>query len=84
LERYLDTHGEGFFTLVWGVEDLGNAERVAAAAGYPRQGERIDCLRANPAWRLTYSYLMEAPLPPVASVNVMLIQAQPVRSSESP
>ena len=76
LENHLATRGEGLFTLVWGVDDLTAAETRAAAAGFPRQGGRIDCFRANAAWKLQYSRLLEAPLPPVAAVNLMLIEAK--------
>jgi hypothetical protein len=76
LENHLSTRGEGLFTLVWGVGDLTAAETRAAAAGFPRQGGRIDCFQANPAWKLHYARLLEAPLPPVAAVNIILIEAK--------
>jgi hypothetical protein len=60
------------------VGDLTAAEARAAAAGFPRQGGRIDCFRANAAWKLRYARLLEAPLPPVAAVNLMLIEAKPL------
>jgi hypothetical protein len=78
LENHLSTRGEGLFTLVWGVGDLTAAETRAAAAGFPRQGGRIDCFQANPAWKLHYARLLEAPLPPVAAVNIILIEAKHV------
>ena len=76
LENHLSTRGEGLFTLVWSVDDLTAAEERAAAAGFPRPGGRIDCFQANPAWKLQYARLLEAPLPPVAAVNLILIEAK--------
>jgi hypothetical protein len=42
----------------------------------------IDCFRANAAWKLQYSRLLEAPLPPVAAVNLLLIEAKQLQKGE--
>jgi hypothetical protein len=74
---FLNTRGEGLFGLVWEVDELEAGEARAAAAGFPRKAERLDCLLANPVWRARFSVAMEAPLEPIAGVGVTLIRVEP-------
>ena len=73
----LDEKGEGIFGVVYRVPDLDVGEARAAQAGYPREGERINCLAANPDWRSRFALAMEASLAPMAGVDVTLIQLEP-------
>jgi len=74
--EFLAEHGEGFYGLVYGVDDLSAAEAQAAAAGHPRRGERLDCFSAQPAWRQRFASLDEAVLGSVAGVEMTLIQSR--------
>lgn len=73
---YLAEHGEGFFGLVCGVDDLDAAEARAAAAGNARRGARLDCFKARPEWRERFASLQEAVIGAVAGIEVTLIEAQ--------
>lgn len=73
----LDEKGEGIFGAVYRVPDLDAGEARAGDAGHPREGERINCLAANPDWQSRFAYAMEASLAPLAGVNVTLIQLEP-------
>jgi len=76
MRAHLDAKGEGVFGLVYRVPDLEAAEARATANGHPPRG-RIDCFTANPDWRERFSYAMEAPLEPIAGIDVTLIQLDP-------
>jgi len=77
IRQHLAAKGEGMFGLIYRVGDIGEAERRAAAAGYPRQGERIDCFEGNPTWRERFDRADEARLAPIAGIDVTLIQLDP-------
>lgn len=75
LRAHLAERGEGVIGLVYEVPNLAEAEARAAAAGHaPPRGEHIDCLASQPAWKSLFSLAQEAPLQPLAGVQVTLIQ----------
>lgn len=76
MRAHLAEKGEGFFGLVYEVPDLEAGQARAAKAGYEARG-RLDCLHANPAWTALFSKAVEAPLTPIAGVDVTLIQLEP-------
>jgi hypothetical protein len=77
MRAHLAEKGEGFFGLVYEVPDLEAGEARAAGAGYAALGQ-LDCLHANPSWKALFSKAVEAPLAPIAGVDVTLIQLDPV------
>ena len=70
----LDRKGEGIQQFLLEVADLEEGVAQAKVAGLDNENFRIDCFRANPAWRETYASLMEAPLPDLDNVSVTLIE----------
>lgn len=70
----LDLKGEGIQQFLLEVPDLEQGVARAEAAGLDNENFRIDCFRANPAWRETYASLVEAPLPDLDNVTVTLIE----------
>jgi hypothetical protein len=77
MRAHLDAKGEGVFGLVYRVPDLDAGEARAIAAGHPRQGDRINCFDANPEWRSRFLLALEAPIAPIAGIEVTLIQLDP-------
>jgi len=88
--EYLDTHGEGFFALIYGVRDLNAAVRSAQERGarpaLDAEGRPllIDALTidngapAYPSWRESLRTYRETPFEPVAGVNVYLGEIEPL------
>lgn len=66
--------GEGLAAFVYGVADLDQAASVAAAAGFAPVSGRIDCFTSNPGWRDLFASATEIVLPPVAGLEVALIE----------
>lgn len=70
----LAQRGEGLTGFVFGVADLDAADRRAAAAGFAPVSDRIDCFTSNPGWRERFASATESVLPPVAGLEVTLIE----------
>lgn len=76
IRQHIDTHGEGVSGIVYRVSDLDEADQRAAACGFAPT-MRLNPLDVNAKWAERFRYIMESPLPPVAGVDVTLIQIDP-------
>jgi hypothetical protein len=73
----LRDRGEGMFNLVFQVPDLSEAEGRAAAHGFTRVGDRLNCLDVEPSWCARFRLALESPLPAIGGVSITLIQLEP-------
>ena len=88
-DDYLQTRGEGFFALIYGVEDIGKAVRRAQdkgiepyldADGKPLLIDAMHINNGGPAyasWAGRVKTYLEVPLKPISGVNFYLGQIEP-------
>lgn len=74
---YLDKYGEGFYRLVFGVEDLKSSLSRVEKAGL-RVGVSMDGLKLNPSWAELYTRIDEVSVEkPVPGFYLTLGQIEP-------
>jgi hypothetical protein len=91
-DQYLKTKGEGFFVLVYGVNDVRKAQAQAQARGIqPELDEKgnpvyfdiMQTFNGGPPyedWPVKMKHYKEMPLMPICGVNLYLGQIEPVKS----
>ncbi|MBA4026366.1 MAG: hypothetical protein C0482_28830 [Gordonia sp.] len=84
---HLRKHGEGFFALVYGVEDLDTAVRIAREegiepvlndSGLPLIIDSVNADTVHPTWAGKVTVYREVPLQPVAGLNLYLGEIEAV------